>query len=35
MVMAGISADEVKDIILENAYNGLSAKAKFQEWKKI
>jgi len=35
MIMAGFTQEEVTNIILGNAYNGLSAKAKFQEWKKI
>ena len=35
MVMGGISAEDVTKIILENAHQGLSAKVKFQEWKKV
>ena len=35
MIMAGFTQEEVTNIILGNAYKGLSAKAKFQEWKKI
>ena len=35
MVMGGISTEDVTKIILENAHQGLSAKVKFQEWKKV
>ena len=35
MVMGGISAEDITKIILENAHKGLSAKVKFQEWKKV
>ena len=35
MVMGGISAEDITKIILENAHQGLSAKVKFQEWKKV
>ena len=35
MVMGGISTEDITNIILENAHQGLSAKVKFQEWKKV
>jgi hypothetical protein len=35
MIMAGFTQEEVTNIILRNTHKGLSAKAKFQEWKKI
>ena len=35
MIMAGFTQEEVTNIILGNTFKGLSAKAKFQEWKKI
>lgn len=35
MVSSGISADEVRDIIIENSYSGLSAKMKMINWSKF
>ena len=35
MILGGLSADTVADIITSNAYSGLSAKTKLSEYKKI
>lgn len=35
MILAGYSRDKVVAIINENVYNGLSAKLRFSEWKKV
>lgn len=35
MILCGISADEVKNIIDSNIYNGLAGLIKFNKWKKI
>ena len=35
MIMGGLSQEEIVEIINSNTYNGLSAKTKLQEYKKI
>ena len=35
MILAGMSKEEVFQIINSNAYKNLAAKAKFKEWRKI
>ena len=35
MVMSGISPSEISDIISSNTFNGITAKLKFNMWKKL
>jgi hypothetical protein len=35
MVLAGKTSEKVLDTINDNVYNGLNAKLRFNEWKKV
>ena len=35
MVVAGLTKEQIQEIIVDNTFSGVAAKLRFSEWKKI